>query len=375
MKPKNLKSKFIRLYNYLEELKTSINSNKMFKHIFSVMVFLLSLNLVSGQNCQNCPDTSWKDIKINIKGKKDVKHEVRFVKSINDSIWLYQIKTNPNHGVKHSIFEFKCCAKVVEMGTWKSSGVILTQLPLAQNNNGIKFNDDIPEDTIANYYLRTEKRFSSKNNMDLTLKDVDKKGSGSTTLCGPDCDNILPVILTSFVAFINRNDNSILLNWSTASEINNDKFIVQKSTNGIDWINITEVKGFGNSNITQKYEYSDRNDYINSIKYVYYRLKQVDFDGQFEYSEIVKIINKTDKVDKIWVDNLYNNISIKYLSDKIANVSVSVIDINGNSLMVRNFNSTIGENYFNISIIGFKNGIYTVILNDNIEVKHYKIKI
>jgi hypothetical protein len=365
MKKKNLKSKFIRLYKHLTEFNTLITS--------SIMIFFLSLNLVSGQNCQNCPDTSWKIIRIN--GK--IKHEVRFVKSINDSIWLYQIKTNPNHGVKHGIFEFKCCAKVVEMGTWQNNGTVLTPLPLAQNNNGIKFNDYIPEDTIVNYYLRTEKRFSSTNNMELTLKDGNKKGSGSTTLCGPDCDNVLPVILTSFVAFTNRNDNSILLTWSTASEINNDKFIVQKSTNGIDWINITEVKGFGNSYTKKIYEYSDRNDYINSMKYVYYRLKQVDFDGHFEYSEIVKITNKTDKVDKIWVDNLYNNISIKYLSDKNANISVSVIDISGNSLMVRNFNSTIGENYFNISVIDFKNGIYTVMINvNNYEViKYHRIKI
>ena len=80
------------------------------------------------------------------------------------------------------------------------------------------------------------------------------------------------------------NNNIIEINWTTTSEINNDYFILEKSTNGNAFEEINRVQGAGNSNSIQNYKCFD-ND-LNS-EYIYYRLRQVDFDGNFILSNTI----------------------------------------------------------------------------------------
>lgn len=94
----------------------------------------------------------------------------------------------------------------------------------------------------------------------------------------------LPVELISFTA--KAIDNQFIqLNWSTATEINNLGFEIHRSVDGEDWSNIGWVPGNGNSTNTLNYAFQDHE--VTSGTYYYYRLKQIDFDGQFEYSDVV----------------------------------------------------------------------------------------
>ena len=77
---------------------------------------------------------------------------------------------------------------------------------------------------------------------------------------------------------------SIDLSWATASELNADAFEIQRSTNAIDFETIGSVKAAGNSNTLLTYRFNDKNVVANQD--YYYRLKQVDFDGKFDYSAI-----------------------------------------------------------------------------------------
>ena len=90
----------------------------------------------------------------------------------------------------------------------------------------------------------------------------------------------LPVDLISFEA--EREEDNIKLNWSTASEENNDYFEIQKSYDGEVFTPIGYVDGAGNSNAVLEYSYTD-----SETGKAYYRLKQLDYDGEFEYSDIV----------------------------------------------------------------------------------------
>ena len=90
----------------------------------------------------------------------------------------------------------------------------------------------------------------------------------------------LPVDLISFEA--EREGDNIKLNWSTASEENNDYFEIQKSYDGEVFTPIGYVDGAGNSNAVLEYNYTD-----SETGKAYYRLKQLDYDGEFEYSDIV----------------------------------------------------------------------------------------
>ena len=97
--------------------------------------------------------------------------------------------------------------------------------------------------------------------------------------------NPLPVELIEFDALYNGQD--VEVSWATATEINSDYFEVQRSTNGIDFEAVTEVRAAGNSTQTLNYFALDA-DHFTGVSY--YRLKQVDWDGSFEYSKVIAVL-------------------------------------------------------------------------------------
>ena len=109
-------------------------------------------------------------------------------------------------------------------------------------------------------------------------------------LCALGCiQGPLPINLIEFKGAVLSGE--VQLEWTTADELNNMGFEVQKSTSGKDWLIIGFVEGLVMKNKINAYQFQDRN--LNA-GINYYRLKQIDFDGQFEYSKIV-FINGTGK--------------------------------------------------------------------------------
>lgn len=109
------------------------------------------------------------------------------------------------------------------------------------------------------------------------------------TIGSSSLDNPLPVELTSFSA--QQLQHSVLLQWTTASELNNDYFTLEKSRNGLDFENLTTIKGAGTSVKQQQYQFIDKVPF----KYkTYYRLKQTDFDGQYSYSKIIVVYQQIE---------------------------------------------------------------------------------
>ena len=97
-------------------------------------------------------------------------------------------------------------------------------------------------------------------------------------------DPTIPVELTSFTA--SANGEEVILNWSTATELNNFEFEVQRSFESSEFFTVGVVYGKGTTTEMQDYTYCDKNlsDGIYS-----YRLKQVDYNGSYEYSEVVEV--------------------------------------------------------------------------------------
>lgn len=99
-------------------------------------------------------------------------------------------------------------------------------------------------------------------------------------------DDPTPVELTFFNGVLNS--DKIELTWQTETEVDNYGFIIEKSINDKNnWSTVTFVRGNGNSNSPKYYEYTDLD--INSSGTYYYRLKQIDNDGAYEYSDVVKV--------------------------------------------------------------------------------------
>lgn len=109
----------------------------------------------------------------------------------------------------------------------------------------------------------------------------------------------LPIELISFDG--ENVSNSNLLEWSTASEINNDYFLLEISEDGYNWEDLARVSGSGNSTQVISYRFSDMN-YKNVVNY--YRLSQVDFDGRSETFNIISIDNSSEPLEVIKMVNM-----------------------------------------------------------------------
>jgi len=121
---------------------------------------------------------------------------------------------------------------------------------------------------IANQYMQ---EFKKRYN--------DAGGTGVFVIPTP-----LPVELVSFNAFVEK--RVVKLKWSTATELNNSGFYVEKSYDDQNWFSLGFVEGKGTSSETNNYSFDDS---IHTQSVQYYRLKQTDFDGTFEYSNVIEV--------------------------------------------------------------------------------------
>jgi hypothetical protein len=94
----------------------------------------------------------------------------------------------------------------------------------------------------------------------------------------------LPITISTFQA--RSEEGGALITWKVSTEINNDKMLVERSKDGQRFREIGQVKGRGTSTIPFEYQYFDNNPGVGDT---YYRLKQVDFDGTFEYSKVIAL--------------------------------------------------------------------------------------
>jgi hypothetical protein len=109
----------------------------------------------------------------------------------------------------------------------------------------------------------------------------------------------LPIELMSFEG--TKRDDYNLLKWSTASEHNNDYFLLERSEDGTNWVSINSTDGVGNSNTKMDYSFRDFT-FTNSLNY--YRLSQVDFDGASETFNIISIDNSKKQKQVLKIINI-----------------------------------------------------------------------
>jgi len=111
-------------------------------------------------------------------------------------------------------------------------------------------------------------------------------------ICG-SISSVLPVELLSFIAEKDYKENSVRLEWSTAVEVNNEGFYVERSEDGSRWVQLGFLEGRGESIQKIDYQFIDQNPKVGNL---YYRLKQVDFDGHHEFSRIISIYWESEEL-------------------------------------------------------------------------------
>jgi hypothetical protein len=139
------------------------------------------------------------------------------------------------------------------------------------------------------------------------------------TLMGPNNVNPLPIELITFNGTLTSEGNR--LNWITSSETNNDHFEIERSKNGEDFIYLGSIDGQGSSSSNTEYNYLDVKP---ETDINYYRLKQVDFNGSYTYTNIIAIDNSfvEDGFVIAYPNPTIESVISLSISDNIRNVTV-----------------------------------------------------
>ena len=142
----------------------------------------------------------------------------------------------------------------------------------------------------------------------------------------------LPIELLRFEASYQAKD--VLLEWETAMEINNDRFEVERSVDGLDFRKIGLIQGQGTTTTSQAYSFVDEEAYFLESSVFYYRLKQVDTDGQYTYSSIKVVkITRTKRGIYLYPNPVENELTIRFSDASQEERSVSVLNSLGQVLL------------------------------------------
>ncbi|MBI4945906.1 MAG: T9SS type A sorting domain-containing protein [Bacteroidetes bacterium] len=215
----------------------------------------------------------------------------------------------------------------------------------------------------------------ASSNIFTTIQQPDGRiiiGGGFSTYNGTARNRIarlfstpLPIELLYFNATA-ENNSLVRCDWSTATEINNDYFSIERSKDGTNFSQIGTVKGAGNSSVTLNYTFYDHEPYSGLS---YYRLKQFDYNGAFSYSPIRPVYIGT--IDLIIIyPNPSTEGSIQYTvaSEAGGEVSVKVYDIIGRQVISNTETLEGGVVTKKLSTAGLSSGSYLLqITNGNLE--------
>lgn len=164
----------------------------------------------------------------------------------------------------------------------------------------------------------------------------------------------LPVTLIGFTAY--ADGRNVVLNWSTASETNNKGFAIERSFDAKSWKEVMfEGSKGANGNSNEKLDYTTTDKDVTPGN-VYYRLKQIDFDGVFNLSE-VRMVNIKNSGLSIYPNPASNVVSVLGLAAKH---TVSVFDATGRIMMT----AAVDANNNTINVTALPEGVYTVIIKN-----------
>ncbi|MGD8780937.1 MAG: T9SS type A sorting domain-containing protein [Ignavibacteria bacterium] len=205
---------------------------------------------------------------------------------------------------------------------------------------------------------------------DATYQNVDEVrleygGTATPLVENIDVDTPVPVELISFTAF--TKENSVELNWETATEVNNYGFEIQKlelESQNMEWEKIGFVQGHGNSNSPKSYSFVEKS--LNSGDYSY-RLKQVDFDGAFEYSDVVNVfmgIPTKFSLEQNYPNPFNPETKIRYSIPLESRVTITLFNTLGEQIELLEDNiKTAGTYELNYDASNLSSGLYIYRMN------------
>jgi photosystem II stability/assembly factor-like uncharacterized protein len=261
--------------------------------------------------------------------------------NILSSVYFMDLNTGWAVG-GNQLYHYATILKTTDGGniwTLQSSGTAeyLISVYFADSNIGwaVGFNGTIikTSDGGDNWTAQTSGNTSHLNSVYFTDSNVGwAVGLNGTILKTINGGNPIPVELSSFT--VSTKGREVILNWITATELNNQGFEIQRKFSSNDFVTIGSVKGNGTTTSPNQYTFVDK--LIDPGKY-FYRLKQVDFNGTFEYSSEIEV--EVRVLDKFTLEQNYPNpfnptTTIRFGIPEKGNVRLSILNILGEEIRV-----------------------------------------
>ncbi|MBT8382037.1 MAG: T9SS type A sorting domain-containing protein [Ignavibacteria bacterium] len=177
-------------------------------------------------------------------------------------------------------------------------------------------------------------------------------------------EDFIPVELTAFFALVT--ERGVLLKWTTATEKNNSGFMIERSSNNVDFNDVVFINGKGTTTEITDYEYVDN---LTKPGMYYYRLKQIDFDGSFNYSNVVETEINGPEVFNLLQNypNPFNPSTIIKFSVPIdSRIRIELFNTLGEKVdELTNRNYSIGNHEINFDASILSNGVYYYTISAN----------
>lgn len=239
--------------------------------------------------------------------------------AIEDERGLHQIDYNNYYAVgTGTVLGRWLSYDVTSLSEWRS----FTQKDFSSISKNVNFISSIDLHLTGNS-LGDEDLIAQPNSSVLVDIDNESRNLHFPYMCADEStDYPLPVELLTFTA--NVSGNSVILNWSTASELNNRGFEIERKK--LDWESIGFVEGRGTTTEQRDYSFVDEN--LSSGKYQY-RLKQLDFDGSYIYSSSIEVdVNTPEKfsLEQNYPNPFNSSSVIKYSIPKSSQVSLKIFN-------------------------------------------------
>lgn len=151
-------------------------------------------------------------------------------------------------------------------------------------------------------------------------------------------------------------DNLVTIHWKTATEINNDYFVIEKSLDGTTWTAVDSINGAGNSFVEQNYTYQIKN-HIYEI--TYFRLKQVDYDNTTSYSDIEPCACSGLEITDVYPNPSEGEVNYVIQSNQSGTLTLTINDAQGRLVARNQFEIVEGKNYLK-NIVEVEMGKYFI---------------
>ena len=172
--------------------------------------------------------------------------------------------------------------------------------------------------------------------------------------------SLLPVELTRFE--VESAGNAVQLYWETATEINNSGFEIERSNNAKDWEPISFVEGQGNRTETTNYSFEDNSPHAG---WNYYRLKQIDFDGHFEYSDVRSIAFSSSGNFRVYPNPARVSQQIQVQLDEPADHPSNLFILNPTGMLLKSVPVPAGQGQQTLSFSKRLPGVYSIVLKNS----------